>query len=83
MFSECLCINSQLGKDPSKASDDHCEHGRRGGRIKSIAFVVRASEVKKILTHVELPTESPRVHPARGPRQSDMGSVAAVVCACG
>jgi hypothetical protein len=40
--------------------------------MKIIAFVVRASEVKKILTHVGLPTESLRVHPARGLPQSKL-----------
>jgi hypothetical protein len=40
--------------------------------MKIIAFVVQASEIKKILAYVSLPTESPKVHPARGPPQGDL-----------
>jgi hypothetical protein len=47
-----------------------CSH--RGERMKFIAFVVQASQIRQILAHVGLPTESPKVHPARGLPQSDL-----------
>jgi Putative transposase len=42
------------------------------GRMKIIAFVVEASEIKKTLTHVGLSVDTPKAHPARGPPQSDL-----------
>jgi Putative transposase len=45
--------------------------GRCGGRMKIIAFVVQASEIKKTLAHLRLPTNTPKFHPARAPPQSD------------
>jgi hypothetical protein len=50
--------------------------GHCGGRMKIIAFVVQASQIKKILKHVGLPVEALNIqkstHPARGPPQSDV-----------
>jgi hypothetical protein len=46
--------------------------GHCGGRMKIMAFVMQASEIKKILAHVGLPVEAARTHPARGPPQSDL-----------
>jgi hypothetical protein len=40
--------------------------------MKIIAFVVQASQVRQFLVNVGLPTESPKVHPMRGPPQSDL-----------
>jgi hypothetical protein len=40
--------------------------------MKVIAFVVQASQVRQILAQVGLPTASQKVHPARGPPQSDL-----------
>lgn len=40
--------------------------------MKFIAFVVQASEIKKILAHLGLPTDPPKFHPAREPPQSDL-----------
>jgi hypothetical protein len=39
--------------------------------MKFIAFVVHASEIKKIVAHLGLPTDAPKFHTARGPPQSD------------
>jgi hypothetical protein len=46
--------------------------------MKFIAFVEKADQIKKILAHVGLPTESPKVHPARGQLQSDLWETAQV-----
>jgi hypothetical protein len=54
--------------------------GHCGGRMKIIAFVMQASEIRQILAHVGLPVEAPRTHPARGPPQSDLWASAT---ACG
>jgi hypothetical protein len=51
---------------------DPLQCGRCGGRMKIIAFVVQASQIRQILAHVGLPTEAPMTHPARGPPQSDL-----------
>jgi hypothetical protein len=51
---------------------DPLQCGRCGGRIKIIAFVIEPCEIKQILTHVGLPTETPKFHSARGPPQSDL-----------
>ncbi len=45
---------------------DPLQCGRCGGRMKIIAFVVQASEVRQILAHVGLPLEAAKAHPARG-----------------
>ena len=50
---------------------DPLQCGRCGGRMKIIAFVIEPSEIKKILAHLGLPTDTPKFHPARGPPQSD------------
>jgi hypothetical protein len=39
--------------------------------MKLTVAVVQTNEIKKILAFVGLPTETPRVHPARGPPGSD------------
>jgi hypothetical protein len=51
---------------------DPLQCGRCGGRMKIIAFVMQASEIRQILAHVGLPVEAPRTHPARGPPQGDL-----------
>ena len=40
------------------------------GKIKIIAAVEDPSVIRKILTHLELPTTAPRLAPARGPPES-------------
>jgi hypothetical protein len=50
---------------------DTLQYGCCGGRIKIIAFVVQASQIRKILAHVGLPTEAPKAHPTQ--RQSNSG----------
>jgi hypothetical protein len=40
--------------------------------MKIIAFIIEPSKIKKILAHLGLPTESLRVHAARGPPLSDL-----------
>jgi hypothetical protein len=51
---------------------DPLQRGCCGGRMKIIAFVVQASQIRQILAHVGLPTEAPKTHPARGPPQSEL-----------
>jgi Putative transposase len=50
--------------------------GHCGGRMKIIAFVVQASQIRQVLAHVGLPVEALSIHksthPARGPPQSDL-----------
>jgi hypothetical protein len=43
-----------------------------GGQMTIIAFVMQASEIKKILEHVGLPTQAPKAAAARGPPQADL-----------
>jgi hypothetical protein len=50
---------------------DPLQFGHCVGRMKFNAFVVQATMVKKILAHVGLPTDTPKLHPARRPPQSD------------
>jgi hypothetical protein len=38
--------------------------------------VVQASEIRQTLAHVRLPTEAPKIQPARGPPQSDLWDTA-------
>jgi hypothetical protein len=45
--------------------------------MKIIAFAVQASANRQILAYVGLPAEAPKVHPARGPPQSDLWDNAA------
>jgi hypothetical protein len=47
---------------------------RCGGRMKMIAIVVQASQIRQILAHVGLPVEAPKKHAARGPPQSDLSA---------
>jgi hypothetical protein len=49
---------------------DPLQCGHCAGRMKTIAFVGQASEIRQILAQVGLPPESPKVHSARGPPQS-------------
>jgi hypothetical protein len=51
---------------------DRLQCGHCGGRIKNVAFVVRGSEIKKILAHAGLLMEAPEAHAAWGPQQSDL-----------
>jgi len=50
--------------------------GLTGGRgsvpLVSLAFLTDAAVVKKILTHLRLPTEPPPLHPARLQEQEDL-----------
>jgi hypothetical protein len=43
-----------------------------GGQMTIIAFVMQASEIKKILEHVGLPTQASKAAAARGPPQADL-----------
>jgi hypothetical protein len=47
--------------------------------MKLIAFVVQASEIRRLLDHIGLPTEAPKAHPARGPPQGDLSGHADTV----
>lgn len=43
-----------------------------GGRMKLIAAIVHPATLKKLLGALGLPTEGPRITPARGPPQGDL-----------
>jgi hypothetical protein len=45
--------------------------------MKIIAFVIEPCELRQTLTHVGLPSETPKFHPARGAPQSDLWNNAA------
>jgi len=45
-----------------------------GGSRRLLAFILEPSAIEKILRHLNLPTELPRVHPARAsPGQEEFG----------
>jgi hypothetical protein len=48
-------------------------------QMKLIAFVVQASEIRRILDHIGLPTEAPKAQPAREPPQGDLWGQAGTV----
>ena len=37
-----------------------------GGQMRIIAFITRSADIRHILEHIGLETESPRITPARG-----------------
>ena len=43
------------------------------GRMKIIAVVTASASVRRILAHLHLPTEAPRLRPARPPPQTELG----------
>ncbi len=45
-----------------------------GGALTFIATIVERAVVEKILTHLALPVEPPKFHPARAPPQMDLFS---------
>jgi hypothetical protein len=51
---------------------DPLQCGRCGGRMKIIAFMVQASQIRQILAHVGLQVEAPKTHTGGGPPQNDL-----------
>jgi hypothetical protein len=43
------------------------------GRMKIIAVVTASASVRRILAHLDLPTQAPRLRPARPPPQTELG----------
>jgi hypothetical protein len=44
------------------------------GRRRLLAFILRPSAIERILSHLGLPTEPPKMHPARAsPEQQELG----------
>ena len=45
-----------------------------GGRRRLLAFILKPSAIERILSHMGLATEPPKVHPARAsPQQEELG----------
>ena len=45
-----------------------------GGRRRLLAFILKPSAIERILSHLGLATEPPKVHPARAsPQQEELG----------
>jgi hypothetical protein len=40
-----------------------------GGKAKVIAAILESAVISKILAHLKMPTEPPKIHPARAPPQ--------------
>ena len=45
---------------------------RCGHEMKMVGFIVESENVRKVLEHLELPTEAPMPHPPRAPPQMEM-----------
>lgn len=57
---------AQLLKRVFNIDVSHCSHCQ-GTNVKIVAAILKRNTIVKILTHLGLPTEAPKIHPARAP----------------